>query len=91
MKPTAKRALSLLVSAALLMAAFAVYGLFIRSAYDEVIELRGELNSRDQFLREQNFILSKVDDLMTQYQGATQLQDTVSLSLPLGEDLSSIF
>lgn len=91
MKSTTKRAISLLASGVFLILAFAVYGFFIRPVYDEVAGLRSELNSRDRFLREQNLALGKVSDLMIQYQGASQLRDTISLSLPLKEDLASIF
>lgn len=91
MKSTTKRAVSLLASAAFLIAALAIYGFFIRPVYDEVIGLRGALDSKDRFLREQNLAFSKVNDLIVQYQSASQLQDAISLSFPLKEDLASIF
>lgn len=91
MKSATKRTLSLMISASLLVGAFMTYVVFIRPVYDDVMVLRGELNSRDRFLREQNFVLSKVDEMVAQFSGSPQLQDSVSLSLPLDEDLSSIF
>lgn len=91
MKSTTKRAVSLLASVAVLVAALAIYGLFIKPAYNEIISLRGALDSKDRFLREQNLAFGKVNDLIVQYQSASQLQDAVSLSFPLKEDLASIF
>jgi len=91
MKPAAKRTISLLVSVAFLIVALSVYGLFISPVYDDVVVLRGELSSRDQFLQKQSYVLGKVDSLVSQFHGVSELQKTVSLSLPLDEDLSSIF
>lgn len=91
MKPASKRALSLLASAGFLIAAFVVHALLIKPAYGEVKHLRGELKAKDRFLKEQSVAISKVNDLILQYQGAGPLRDAIALSYPLGEDLPSVF
>ena len=91
MRTAAKRTISLLLSLALLIVAVAVYTFFVRPAYDEIILLRGELSSKNQFLQEQKNAIGRVNELILQYRGAGKLQDTISLSLPLAENLSSVF
>lgn len=91
MRPQTKRALSLMVSAALLIAAAVVHVSLIRPVYEEILNLRGELKARNQFLKEQTSALAKVSDLILQYQGSEQIQNTISLSYPLDEGLASVF
>lgn len=81
----------MLFSGFLFIAAFTGYVFFIRPAYEDILELRGALKARSKLLQEQSLAIAKVNDLIIQYQGTGRLQDTVSLSLPLKEDLSSIF
>lgn len=91
MKPSVKRTFSLLLSLALLLVSFAGYAILVRPAYKDVLGLRGVLRSKNQFLREQNLALGRVNDLILQYRGTGKLQDTISFSFPLEEDLASIF
>lgn len=91
MKPAAKRTFSLLLSAVLLVLAIIGYAVFVRPAYSEIVQLRGVLKSKNSFFKEQNLAISRVNNLILQYQGTGQLQDTISLSFPLKEDLSAIF
>jgi Tfp pilus assembly protein PilO len=91
MKSSTKRALSLLATAILLIAALVVYAAMIRPAYGEIVELRGALFARRALFAEQEAAINKVLSLIEQYQGAGRLQDVVSLSLPETEALSGVF
>ncbi len=91
MNPASKRTFSLMLSGVLLLAAFVGYAALVRPSYDEIIALRSALNAKSDLLREQNMAIAKVNDLIVQYQGTGRLQDTISLSFPLKEELSSIF
>jgi len=91
MKPAVKRTVSLLVSALVLIAAVVGYVILVKPAYREILQLRGVLKSKSDFFNEQSLAIGKVDNMILQYQGASKLQDTVSLSFPLKEDLASLF
>ena len=54
MKPSTKRALSLLGTAAVFVAALLVYALLLRPAYREVNVARGELGARAQIFAEKS-------------------------------------
>ena len=91
MRPATRRTFSLLLSLGVLIVAVVVHVLFVRPVYDEVVELRSSLKAKDNFYQEQGQAITRVNDLIAQYQGAGQLQQTVSMSFPVSEDLSSIF
>lgn len=91
MKPTAKRAFSLLFSAILLIAALVVYALLIKPEYNEIVKLRAQLKGQKDLFLEKQQAIAKVESLIKQYQGAGRLQDTISMSLPGREDLASVF
>lgn len=91
MKSSAKRAFSLLVSAAFIIGAFAVYGMLIKPAYDEATLLRGTMLSKQAVFEKKQQAVQKVEGLIKQYQGSGELQDVISLSLPHGEEISSVF
>ncbi len=91
MRPAAKRAFSLLLSIILLVAALFIYGLFIQPEYSELSVLRGRLSGQKNLFLNKQEAITKVESLIKQYQGAGRLQDTISMSLPGGEDLASVF
>ncbi|MBM3281594.1 MAG: hypothetical protein FJY91_02520 [Candidatus Harrisonbacteria bacterium] len=91
MKPTVKRTLSLLVSGFFLILGFITYASFIRPKIDEILRYRGILESKASFYKSQRDAVKKVNDLVMKYRGAARLEETISLSLPQKEDLSSIF
>lgn len=91
MKSAATRTFSLLSSLAFLLAAIIVYAFLVRPAYDNILVLRSELEAKNNFFQEQSRALGKVNDLILEYRELDKLQDTISLTLPLKEDLSSIF
>lgn len=91
MKASTKRILSLLGIAVLLVAALAVYANLVRPEYRTVAELRGALSAKTRLLEDQGKVIAQVQDLLAQYQGVAQLQDTISLALPAEESVSSVF
>lgn len=90
MKPSAKRALSLLLSAGLLLVSLVVYALLIRPEYEMVRQFRGELASKTALLEDQKISITQVQNLLAQYQGVVKLGDSLSLALPAEESLSSV-
>lgn len=91
MKNSLQRTISLLGSLGLLIGAMVIYSSLIRPEYQQVNELRGILTAKTDLLSEQQSIISQVESLLSQYQSSARIQETVSLSLPIKEDSSSIF
>ena len=91
MKSSAKRAFSLLISIMLVIGAFALYGMLIKPAYDEATVLRGTMFAKQDLFERKEQAVEKVGALIKQYQGAGKFQDVISLSLPQGEEMSSVF
>lgn len=90
-KASIRRSLSLLGGALILIAALVIYANFVRGEYAIIQELRGTLSAKTNFLENQKAIISQVQNLIAQYQGAQQLQDTVALALPNEEEVAAIF
>lgn len=91
MRANFKRTTSLLASVALLVGAVVIYSSLIKPAHQEITDLRGRLVAQSRQLAEQQAVLTQVQNLLTQYRGAAQIRDAVSLALPLGEEIPSIF
>lgn len=90
MKASTQRALSLLGTALLLIAALAVYVILVAPEYERINVMRGELAARSQVFEEKNSIISRVKDLIAQYQGTARIQDTISFTLPKQENAAAI-
>lgn len=91
MKSAQKRTFSLLFAALVLISALVLYVYFVRPAFDNIQELRGILQSKEQLYQDQNLAIGQVSDLIAQYRGTGDLQNIISQSFPLKEELSSIF
>ncbi len=79
------------VALTLIAVALIVYFNFIRPAYQEDQTIKAQAASRQNFIEGQKAAIAKVDDLINSYKGEGQLQDLVSLVLPLGPDLAGAF
>ena len=90
MKPSSKRALSLIFSAGLLIAALVIYSSLIRPEYQLVLGLRGELASKSNFFEKQQAVMTNMQNLIAQYRSAEKLGDSLSLALPIKENISSV-
>lgn len=90
MKSSTKRALSLLLSAALLLVSLVFYATLIRPEYQTAQELRAELASRSVLLVDQSSTIAQVERLISEYQSVSRLEDNFSLALPEEEQVSSL-
>ncbi len=90
MKKSLQRTISLVGTLGLLIGAMVIYSFLIRPEYAQVNELRGILIAKTNLLSEQQSIISQVEGLLSQYQNSARIQEAVSLSLPLKENMSSI-
>lgn len=90
MKASTKRALSLLGTAFMFVAALAIYIILVSPEYDRINAMRGELAARANVFAEKSSIISRVRDLIAQYQGTARIQDTISLTLPQEENAAAI-
>lgn len=82
MKSSTKRVLSLFGTVTLFILTLAAYSLMFAPAYESVNALRGEFLSRQGAFEEQSRIVTKVNELISQYQGTARIEDTVSQTLP---------
>lgn len=80
----------MLGTAFMFIAALAVYTLMVAPTYERVNVMRGELAARAAVFAEKNAIISRVRDLIAQYQGTARIQDTISLTLPREENSAAI-
>ena len=72
------------------IAALAVYTLLVAPEYGRVNVMRGEFAARANIFAEKSAIISRVRDLVAQYQGTARIQDTISLTLPREENSAAI-
>jgi Tfp pilus assembly protein PilO len=77
-------------TAFMFIAALAVYMLMVAPEYERVNVMRGELAARAAVFAEKSSIISRVRDLVAQYQGTARIQDTISLTLPREENSAAI-
>lgn len=89
MKPSLKRALSLLVSAVLLVAALAVYSVLVRAEYANVQNLRGTLESKTQILDMETKAVEQVKNLVVSLKSIGSISDKLSVALPQDESMAS--
>lgn len=90
-KASAQRALSLLISAVLIIGSFVVYGILIKPAYEEANGLRGMMYAKQELFEQKKAAVGAVESLIKTYQGAGRLQDIIALSLPREQEVSSLF
>ena len=90
MRASSKRIVSFILSIVFLVASFIVYGSLLRPEYEAVNTLRGELASKQSFVEDQEEIITQVQELITRYQGARGLEESISLALPREEATASL-
>ncbi|MBU6141953.1 hypothetical protein KGO95_02420 [Patescibacteria group bacterium] len=90
MKPSVKRALSLLLSAALLVGALMVYGLLIQGEYAAVQQLRGTLAAKTQILNVETKAVEQVKNLVVSLQSIGNISNALSAALPSDSSLSAV-
>lgn len=82
MKPALKRTLSIILSAALLVAALFIYVSFIKPAYLEITRLRGQVNSLTKTFNDSKTLNSKFQNIFSEYKNLSKLEEQFSLVLP---------
>ncbi len=88
MRASTKRTLSILVSIVLLVGAVFIYSSMIGPAYSEIKSLRSEAASRLDIINENQVYVSQVQNLLNEYQDASQLQAAISMLLPDEQNLA---
>ncbi|MBI2033638.1 MAG: hypothetical protein HYT13_00885 [Candidatus Liptonbacteria bacterium] len=86
MKQPTKRLFSMSLALFFTVGAFVIYFSFIKPAYEDIKKIRSEEFSRRTFTDRQSAVLNQVKKLISAYKGQGELQDAVSLSLPLKLD-----
>ncbi len=90
MKPSAKRALSIILAAGLLIAGLSVYSTFIREEYAAIQDLRGKLAAKQQVLELEAKAIAQVKNLIINLDNLENVRGTFAQILPEGEDFSSL-
>ncbi|MEK7626560.1 MAG: hypothetical protein AAB399_00100 [Patescibacteria group bacterium] len=84
MKISTKRILSILLSAFFLMATLVVYGSLIQSEITASSALQSAVASKINLYNSQKAAVAQVAGLISQFQSAAKLQETVGLAMPIG-------
>lgn len=90
MKPSVKRALSLLLSAALLVSALIIYALLIRGEYDATQIMRGKLDAKIGILDVEIKAVEQVKNLVVNLKSVANISNALSFALPQDESVSSV-
>ncbi len=73
----------------MIVASIFVYSSLIRPAYSEIKNLRSEVAGRLELVDKHKTSIDQVKKILGEYQGAVQIQDTVSTILPTEQNLPS--
>ena len=90
MKTSTKRILSIGLAGLLFIGILVVYGNFIRPEMKKIGEKRALLISKETLFNNEQNAVSQVQDLIGQFQSIAKLQETVSLALPLEENVTQV-
>lgn len=88
MRASSKRTISILAALFLLGGSIFVYSSLIKPAYADIKGLRSEAESRMRIIEEHQNYVVKVQNLLNEYQNASQIQNAMSVLLPDGQNLS---
>ncbi|TSA46379.1 hypothetical protein D4R51_00260 [bacterium] len=88
MKSSTKRILSILFSAFFLMATLVVYGSLIQPEIQSATKLQAIVASKIQLFNNQKEAVTQVTNLISQFQSASKLQQTVGLAVPIGPNIT---
>ena len=82
MRPSSKRALSLLASIIFFIGTLVLYVKFIQPAYKDINLLRGQLEAKRQQYNDYKSVIDRLRPIFDSFQSATQLQEIFSSVLP---------
>ncbi|MBI5079650.1 hypothetical protein HZB06_03245 [Candidatus Wolfebacteria bacterium] len=87
MKASSKRTLSILLSIFLFIGSLAIYAYLLKPAYEKVKIQKSEIASRLETVKEYEGIISRIKNLLGQYENAAQAQETMSVILPIDQNV----
>jgi len=90
MKPASQRALSFLISLALMIGAVVVYALFIVPSNTSMQSLRGQVINKQTELKQQEAALNDLNDLLEKFHDLNSAQDLMSFALPNDPSVAQI-
>ena len=90
MKASTKRALSLLLAVALVVAVVVIFATFIKPAYQDIQNLRALFYSKTDLVNVEQKAIGQVQNLIADYKGTAKLEEQLSLALPNEESVSSV-
>ncbi|MCP6720199.1 MAG: type 4a pilus biogenesis protein PilO [Patescibacteria group bacterium] len=90
MKTSTKRILSIGLAGLFFIGILVVFGSLIRPEMTKINEKRALLSSKETLFSNEQDAVSQVRDLIGQFQSIVKLQETVSLALPLEENITQI-
>lgn len=90
MRPSTKRMIFLLVTGLLFILSLAVYTNMIRPAYDNIQQLRGELQAKEQLFDEQRMILARMRQILTQLEDEDEFRARVAAAFPPEENAAAL-
>ncbi|MEK7568396.1 MAG: type 4a pilus biogenesis protein PilO [Patescibacteria group bacterium] len=88
MKASSKRTLSILLSIFLFIGSLAIYSYLISPAYEKIKTQKSEIVSRAETVRQYEEIISRIKNLLEQYENAAQMQETMSVILPTNQNVA---
>ncbi len=88
MRTSSKRILSIGLSLLFFIGILLVYGTLIRPAMSAVGKTRSLVASKETLFNNQKNAVAQVQDLVSQYQNAATLQETVGLAIPIGSHVT---
>jgi len=88
MRASSKRFTSILLAILMFIASLFIYSSLILPAYSEIINLRAEVVSRTQLVTEEEASIGQVQKLLSEYQDVAAIQDTISLILPVSQNVA---
>ena len=89
-KGSSLRFVSLIASLAILIACLIFYSLLLKPAYNEVNQLRGDLASKSELVKDQRRVVEKVKELLDQYPSLSGPRQTISLAIPNREEYPTL-
>jgi len=87
MRSSTKRLFGIFIAMLFLVGSIFVYASMIKPALGEIDELRGKLASRTDILENYGKAVKQLQNLLTQYQETTDIQQQISLALPIGQNV----
>lgn len=90
MRASTKRFYSILASIGFIVGSVYVYGSYIRPTFAQIQQLRGERLAELSALNDLRVTIEAVTGLLREYQGVVEVEETLSLSLPLSEEITTL-